>query len=188
MIGRGFEACCCAPVLIHGNKTLFIYHYSAFCTVQLPCPSTVVGLYCTAMPFVIVKCMHLAVDVFPLRHSARPFHHTRPSIACLHPPHPPTVPPKLLLLLPYHQQPERLPSPRPPFPRPPFSPPLLRPPLLPLHSIAHSVLYCLLCSVAHYTARPCPRRPEGTPAMSPERRRSPLESQYYRLPVLGTFR
>jgi hypothetical protein len=31
----------------------------------------------------------VAVDVFPPRHSARPFHHTRSSIACLHPPHPP---------------------------------------------------------------------------------------------------
>jgi hypothetical protein len=58
------------------------------------------------------------VDVYSPRHSARPFHHTRSSIARLHPPHPPIT---------------LAPSPRPPFPRPSFSPPLLRPSLLPLH-------------------------------------------------------
>jgi hypothetical protein len=70
---------------------------------------------------------HLLVDVFPPRHSARPFHHTRSSIACLHPPHPPIT--QAPAALPPAS--ERLPSPLPPFPRPSFSPPLRRPPLLP---------------------------------------------------------
>jgi hypothetical protein len=36
-----------------------------------------------------VRPLRLVVDVFPPRHSARPFHHIRSSIAYLLPPHPP---------------------------------------------------------------------------------------------------
>jgi hypothetical protein len=89
------------------------------------------------------------VDVFPPRHSARPFHHICSSIACLLPPHSPTVSTKLLL--PYHRQSEWPLSPFPPFPRPSslllsclLYSCLLRPPLLPLHSIAY---YCILAPV-----------------------------------------
>jgi hypothetical protein len=93
---------------------------------------------------------------------------------CEPPPHPP-IPLAPAALTPA----VRATSPVPSSPRPSFSPPLLRPSLLPLHSMP----YCTasLYSVVYYTARACPQRPEGAPATSPKRRRSPLGSS---VPVL----
>ena len=141
-------------------------------------------LYCiniirnTALPFfryyiplLAIPSLHFHVDVSSPRHSARPFHHTRSSIARLLPPHPPIT-----------QAPAAL-------------PPAVRATSFALSSVPsslllssspaplsaapaqHSMLYYPLYSVVYYTARACPQRPEGAPTTSPKRRRSPLESK-----------
>ena len=113
---------------------------------------------------------YLLTDVFPPRHSARPFHHTRPSIACLLPPHPPITqapaasPPTVRAT-------SFVPSPVPSFlllsssratsfaPSPDPSSLLLSSSSAPYSAFPlHSIAYC--------TARACPQRPEGTQTTS----------------------
>jgi hypothetical protein len=110
------------------------------------------------------------VDVYPPRHSARPFHHIRSSIACLHPPHPP------ITLAPAALPPAVRATSFAPFPRPLVPPPLLlssdrlRPfprSLVPPSLLLLCALLCVpLHSIAYCTARPCPQRPEGTQTTS----------------------
>jgi hypothetical protein len=116
------------------------------------------------------------VGVYSPRHSARPFHHIRSSIACLHPPHPPVTPAPAAL-----PQAVRATS----FaPSPVPSSLLLSSSPTPLSAAPawrHTALYCLLYSVVYYATHACPQRPEGAPPTSPKRRRSPLESQHYKI-------
>ena len=110
------------------------------------------------------------VDVYPPRHSARPFHHIRSSIACLHPSHPP------ITLAPAALPPAVRATSFAPFPRPLVPPPLLlssdllRPfprSLVPPSLLLLCALLCVpLHSIAYCTARPCPQRPEGTQTTS----------------------
>jgi hypothetical protein len=60
---------------------------------------------CSAVP---------TADVFPPRHSTRPFHHTRSSIACPHPPHPPITQAPAAALPPPARATSFAPSPVPP--------------------------------------------------------------------------
>jgi hypothetical protein len=122
----------------------------------------------TLMPF---RASCTGVDVYSPRHKARPFHHIRSSIACLHPPRPPiTLAPAALP--PAARATSFAPSPVP-------SSLLLSSSPAPLSAAPaqNSMLCYLLYSVVCYTASACSQRPEGAPATSPKRRRSPLESQ-----------
>jgi hypothetical protein len=129
------------------------------------------------------------VDVFPPRHSVRPFHHIRSSTARLLPPHPPIT--LRQLLLPHHQQSERLPSPLPPFPRPSFSPPLERPPSslppFPRPSFSPPLLRPSLRSPAQHSALCCPRVSAAARGNTDDepKRRSLRKCQCSRAPVGG---
>jgi hypothetical protein len=122
------------------------------------------------------------VDVFPPRHIARPFHHIRSSIACLHPPHPP------ITRAPAASPPAVRATSFAPAPGPSFSPPLLRPPLLPLHSTANCTASC---RAKHTTL---PARVRGGPREHQRRARSDDEVPWspstidYRYSVLACDR
>jgi hypothetical protein len=81
----------------------------------------------------------------------------------------------------YHQQSERLPSPRPPFPRPSSSPPLLRPSLLPLHSMPYCTASCVVwCAMLPARVRSGPREHQRRARSDDEVPWSPSSIDYRR--------
>jgi hypothetical protein len=104
--------------------------------------------------FFFLSSFHVFVDVLPLRHSARPFHHTRSSIARLLPSHPP-ITQAPVALPPAVRANSFAPSPVPSSLLLSSSP---APPLLLLHSIAHYTdSYTAQCTMLPARVRSNPR-------------------------------